>query len=185
MHFSSSNSMALNTESFLHKLFMYNILILYIRLPFDQLPSDASTQSLDKPFAFELWGLRNETQDVIQEALSTYLAENGWAANLASMGHVYESEVALSFDWLGVTLGTGRFVEIPSVRIGGGLLISKGDPRAEEIKALSREERERRYPRLSWPLESAPRDSIGMGPLPDTIHMDPADYGRIWIDLEG
>ena len=145
--------------------------------------SDASTQSLDKPFAFELWGLQNETRDVIQETLSAYLVENGWAANLASMGHVYESEIAVSFDWLGVTLGAERFVEIPRVRIGAGLLISKSDPRAEEIKALSREERERRYPHLSWPLESAPRDSIGMGPLPDTIQIEPEDYGRIWIDL--
>jgi hypothetical protein len=57
--------------------------------------SDASTQSLDRPFVFELHGLQNESPAVIQEALAGYLAENGWAANTASMGNVMESNLAV------------------------------------------------------------------------------------------
>ncbi len=147
--------------------------------------SDTSIQSLDRPFAFELWGLHEESPAVIQEALAAYLAENGWAANTASMGNLMQSELAVSFDWLGVNTQSGQFVQIPSVRIRGGLMISRDDPRAEELMALPREEMERLYPSVSWPAESVPSDSIGMGDLPDTIRVDPADFGRIWIDLRG
>ena len=145
--------------------------------------SDTLTQSLDKPFAFELWGLQAESPAVIQETLAGYLAENGWAANTASMGNLMQSELVVSFDWLGVNTGSGQFVEIPSVRIGGGLMISRGDLREEELLALSREELNRLYPTVSWPAELVPNDSIGMGGLPDTIRIDPADYGKIWVDL--
>jgi len=147
--------------------------------------SDTSTQSLDRPFAFELWGLQHESPAVIQETLAGYLAENGWAANVASMGELMQSELAVSFDWLGVGDVPGRFVEIPGVRVAGGLIISRGDPREAEVQALSPEERKELYPSVSWPVESAPSDDIRIGGgLPDTIRMDPADYGRIWIDLQ-
>jgi len=145
--------------------------------------SDTLTQSLDRPFAFELWGLQDESPAVIHETLAGYLAENGWAANTASMGNLMQSELVISFDWLGVNTGSGQFVEIPSVRVGGGLMIARGDPREEELMALSREEMRRLYPSVSWPAESVPNDSIGMGPLPDTVRIDPADFGKIWIDL--
>ena len=145
--------------------------------------SDTQTQTLDKPFAPELWGLYEESPAVIRETLAGYLAENGWAANTASTGNVMQSELAVSFDWLGVNIGSERFIEIPSVRVGGGLMLSRGDPREDELFALSREEMQRLYPSVSWPRESEPSDSIGMGGLPDTIRIDPADYGKIWIDL--
>jgi hypothetical protein len=145
--------------------------------------SDTLTQSLAKPFAFELWGLQNESAAVIQETLARYLAENGWAANTASMGNLMQSELVVSFEWLGVNTGSGRFVEIPSVRIGAGLMIARGDPREEDLLAQSREEREKLYPSVFWSGESPPDDSIGMGGLPDTIHVDATDYGKIWIDL--
>jgi len=145
--------------------------------------SDTLTQVLDKPFAYELWGLQNESPDVIQVALAEYLAENGWVANTASMGNLMESELAVSFDWLGVSTGSGRFVEIPGVRIGAGLMIARGDPREKELLALSREEMKKMYPSVSWPSETVPSDSIGMGDLPDTIRVDGADYGKVWINL--
>lgn len=145
--------------------------------------SGTGTQSLDKPFAFELWGLQNESAAVIQETLAEYLAKNGWVANTASMGSLMQSEFAISFDWLGLNTASGRFVELPPVRIAAGLMISRGDPREEELRKLSREEMKRLYPPVSWPSESPPRDAIGMGTLPDTLRVDAADYGKIWIDL--
>lgn len=145
--------------------------------------TDTLTQSLDRPFAFELWGLRDEPPDVIQETLARYLSENGWVSNTASMGNVMESELAISFDWLGVDTESSRFVEIPSVRMGGGLLISRDDPRAEDLMALARDELGRRYPSVFWPAESMPNDALATGKCPDTIRVDPANYGRIWIDL--
>lgn len=146
--------------------------------------SDSLTQSLDKPFAFELWGLHDESPAVIHETLAGYLAEHGWAANTASMGNLMQSELVVSFDWLGVTVGPGRFVELPSVRIGGGLMIARGDPREDELMALPREEMERLYPSVAWPAESVPGDSMSLRCCPDTIRIDPADFGRIWIDLQ-
>lgn len=145
--------------------------------------SDTLTQTLDKPYAFELWGLHNESPTVIRETLARYLAENGWAANCATIGELMQSELAVSFDWLGVNSGSVQFVELPSVRLRGGLMMSRVDPRAEGLFAMPREELERLYPSVSWPAESAPRDSIGMGGLPDTLRIDPADYGKIWVDL--
>lgn len=144
---------------------------------------DTPAQSLARPFAFELWGLREEPPDVIQETLDRYLSENGWASSTASMGNVMESELAVSLDWLGVDTESARFVEIPGVRMGCGLMISRNDPRAEELKALPRDELERRHPSVFWPAESMPNDPLGMGSCPDTILVDPANYGRIWIDL--
>lgn len=147
--------------------------------------SDPFTLSLDRPFSWELWGLRHESPAVIRETLARYLAENGWASSTASMGNVMESELVVSLDWLGVNTESGRFVEIPSVRMGVGLLISRDDPRAEELFAMSLDERRRQYPSVSWPADSMPNDSITMGKSPDTIRIDPADFGRIWIDLRG
>jgi hypothetical protein len=145
--------------------------------------SETSTQTLDKPFAYELWGLQDESPAVIRETLARHLSENGWAANTASMGNLMQSELVVSFDWLGVNVGPGRFVELPSVRVNGGLMIARGDPREDELMALSREEMKRLYPPVVWPAESAPNGSSGAG-LPDTITIDPADFGRIWIDLQ-
>jgi len=147
--------------------------------------SDPSLQSLEKPFAYELGELQGESPAVIRETLASYLADNGWASNLASMGNVYESELVVSFDWLGVDIESDRFVEIPGVRVEAGLMVTRDDPRAEEIMALSREERGRRYPTLYWPTEPAPDDSIGMGIWPETIRLDAVEFDKIWIDLEG
>lgn len=146
--------------------------------------SDSSSLVLDKPFAFDLWELQNEPPTVIQERLAAYLTKNGWVANICPMGSLVQSELAISFNRLGVKTGASRFVEIPGVHIGGGLMISRNDPRVEEIKALSREELKRQFPRLSWPSKSVPNDSLSMGESPETINIDPADFGTIWIDLQ-
>jgi hypothetical protein len=145
----------------------------------------APQQTLDRPFAYELWGLQDEPADVIQDALADYLARNGWASNLASMGELSQSEMAISFDWLGVEDASDRYVELPGLRIEAGLLLSRGDPRVEAIRALSREEIERRYPAVRWPAERASSDSLGGGRWPEALRVEPADFGRIWIDLAG
>ena len=146
--------------------------------------SDTLTQLLVKPYAFELWGLHNESPSVIQETLAEYLAKNGWAGSTASMGNLMQTELVVSFDWLGVIPGSWRFAEIPGVRISAGPMIARGDPRAEEFLSLSREEMEKLYPFVSWPSQSPARDSIGLGGLPDTINIKAEDYGKIWIDLQ-
>lgn len=145
--------------------------------------SDSTMQLLDEPFAFELWALQNESPDVINAAFAGYLAENGWVANIAPMGHKMQSEFAISFDWLGVSMGSERFVEIPGVHIGAGLMLTRNDPEAEEIMAQSVEEREKRFPSLFWP-EGPASHPLNGGPCPDTILVEPADFGTIWIDLK-
>lgn len=145
--------------------------------------SGTSDQVLDKPFAYELWGLKDESPAVIQKALAEYLAKNGWTANTAPMGNLMQSELAVSFEWLGLDTEAGRFVKIPGFRIGAGLMITRDDPRAKELLLLSREEMKKLYPPVSWPSKSTPKDSIGGG-LPDTIRVDENDFGSIWIDFQ-
>ena len=150
----------------------------------EYIKSDTSTQSLDKPFAFELWGLHEKSPALINDALAGYLAENGWASNIAPMGPKMQSEFVISFDWLGVTKGLGRFVEIPSIHISAGLMLARNDPEAEKIMAMSMEERKKQYPSLFWPEGSEQDNPLNMGSCPDTITIDPADFGKIWIDLK-
>ncbi len=97
--------------------------------------------------------------------------------------NLMQSELAVSFEWLGLDTESGRFVEIPSFRIGAGLMITKGEPRRKELLALPREQLEKLYPSVRWPSKSTPKDLIG-GDLPDTIRVDETDFGRIWIDLK-
>jgi len=146
--------------------------------------SDSSTQVLDQPFDFSLWGLQDEPPDVINETLAGYLAGNGWAANISPMGPKMQTEFAISFDWLGVTVGSGRFVEIPGVHMGAGLILTRGDPETETILAMSIEERIRQYPSLFWPEGSGENHPLNRGNCPDTIRVDLADFGKIWIDLQ-
>jgi hypothetical protein len=145
--------------------------------------ADSSTQVKAEPPAYTLWGLQHESPEVINETLAGHLAEHGWAANIAPLGPKMQSEFAISFDWLGVTMGAGRFQEIPSVHMSGGLMLTRDDPEAEEIMAMSIEERGKRYPSLFWPQGSGETHPLNQGPLPDTILVDPADFGKIWIDL--
>lgn len=145
---------------------------------------DSSIQTLNKPFAYELWGLQEESPDVINETLTGYLAENGWVSNIAPMGPKMQSEFAISFDWLGVTMGSKRFVAMPGIHISGGLMLSRDDPEAEAIMAMPVDERKKKYPSLFWPEGSGPDNPLNRGACPDTIRYDPADFGKIWIDLE-
>jgi hypothetical protein len=72
-----------------------------------------------------------------------------------------------------VSKGLVREVPNESCRIVGSE--TEEDNLPQEIQRL--------HPSVSWPEGSAPRDSIGMGRPPDTIRINPADYGKIWIDL--
>ncbi len=150
----------------------------------EYIKSDSLMQSLDKPFAFGLWGLQHESPSVIEETLTGYLTDNGWAANIAPMGDLYQSELVVSLDWLGVNVESGRFVEIPGVRISAGLLLTRGDPRNEVLMSLALDERKDLYPPLLWPAEPMVNDSLSKGIHPETIRVDHKGFGKIWIDLE-
>lgn len=145
--------------------------------------SESGGQSLDKPFEFELWRLHQEPAAVIRETLDRYLARNGWVGNTASMGELMQSEIAVSFEWLGIQTESRRFIEIPGVRIAAGLMISRGDPREDQLRELSREKLMELYPFVYWPKSSPPMDAIGMSGLPKKIRVDPSDFGGIWVDL--
>jgi hypothetical protein len=95
-----------------------------------------------------------------------------------------QSEFAISFDWLGVTVGSQRFVEIPGLHISGGLMLVRDDPETETIMAMSVEERKKQYPSLFSPEGSDETHPLNRGPLPDTLLVNPADFGQIWLDLQ-
>ena len=144
---------------------------------------DSTTQTLEKPFDFTLWGLQHESPSVIRETLKEYLTENGWVANLAPMGPKMQTEFAISFDWFGISLEDQRFVETPGFHIGAGLMLTRDDPEAEAIMAMSLEERKKQYPSFYWPVGSGEGHPMNRGNCPDTIHVDPSDFATIWIDF--
>lgn len=143
--------------------------------------SDTSTQLLDKALVGQLFGLQNKSATEINESIAGYLAENGWVGSIG--GNKAQTEFAVSFDWLGVTIGSGRFVEIPSIYIYSGRQFSPVE--IEELMELSLEARKKQYPTLYWPVLPVPNDSLNSGYSPETISFDPTDWGKIWIDLNG
>ena len=145
--------------------------------------SDSMVLSLDKPFDYKLAGLENKSAAEIQEELAGYLAENGWAASIHQLGDKRQTEFAVSFDWLGVTGGSKRYVKIPSVYVFSGMLFTPGDPEIEKLQAMSLEERKANYPTLYWPTENKPSDAVGKGRSFETIRLDSTKFGNIWIDL--
>jgi|GEM_PF-1899426 len=154
----------------------------------EYIKSDSSVQSLSKPFDYRLWGLQNRSVAEIQEELAGYLAENGWVASIAALGNIRETEFAVSFDWLGVTDGSERFVKIPGIYVFSGLLVTRDDPKAEKFiekfKAMSPEERKAKYPTLYWPSENMPNSAVGSGRSLETLSLNSTSWGAIWIDLE-
>jgi len=72
------------------------------------------------------------------------------------MGNLMQSELAVSFEWLGLDTESVRFVEIPSFRIAAGLMITRADPRGKELLSLPLEELERQYPLVRWPSKTTP-----------------------------
>jgi hypothetical protein len=64
-----------------------------------------------------LHGLQNSPANEIDAEFGRHLEENGWAASLMPMGSPYETEWAVSFDWLGVELdgGLSSSVELPAM----------------------------------------------------------------------
>ena len=150
----------------------------------EYIKSGGSTQSLDTPFDWQLSGLQKESATDINEKIAGYLAENGWAASTGPLGNLAQAEWAVSFDWLGVTGASKRFVEAPSIYIFSARMRLSPEVK-EAFMALPLEERKNRYPALIWPALPVPNDSLNNGRCPKTIDIDPAGWSTIWIDLEG
>ena len=150
----------------------------------EYIKSDSLIQSLDRAFDWQLFGLQNETVTDINKITAVYLAENGWVASIGSLGNLAQSEWAVSFYWLGVTKGAGRFVETPSIYIfSARMRLSPEEKKA--LLALPLEERKNQYPALHWPAPPVPNDSLNLGLCPKTINIDPTGWSKIWIDLGG
>jgi len=139
-------------------------------------------QVLGKPFNHRLWKLQDESPDLIRKTLIAYLEEEGWEANIAPLGPKMQSEFAISFEWLGVKHGSEQYIQIPSIHICGGLMLTRSDPDFEKIMDMPVDERKNQYLSLFWP-ESPENNPLNTGPCPDPIYPDPLDFGEIWIDM--
>lgn len=140
------------------------------------------TQSLDKAYDWQLFGLQNETATDIKEKMTGYLEENGWAASIAYLGNMAQSEWAVSFEWLRLTIGLERFVEIPHISIFNARMRLSSEENTA-LLALPQQERKNLYPALFWPAPPVPNDSLNLGDCPATINIVPTEWGSIWIDL--
>ena len=145
--------------------------------------SDSSVHSLARPFSYTLWGLQTRPANEIQEAMTDYLAVNGWTASIAPMGEKRQTEFAVSFEWLGVAEGKDRFVRIPDIYVYSGMILGPDDPLIQQLMAMSLEERKTKYPTLYWPTEKLPHEVVGRGKALENLRLDPAEWGTIWIDL--
>ena len=116
----------------------------------------------------------------IIKKMNAYLAENGWVGSIG--GNKAQSEFAVSFKWLGLSIGSKRYVELPSLYITSGRHFTMEEIN-EFLKKLSLEERKKQYPTLYWPVLPVPNDSIASGYSPKRISFDPTEWGKIWVDL--
>ena len=141
------------------------------------------TQSLDKAFDWQLFGLQNKSATEINEIMTAYLAENGWVASTGPLGNMAQAEWAVSFDLLGVTNVSKRYAETPKLYIFSARMRLSPEEK-EELQALPPEERKNRYPALYWPAPPVPDDSLNNGLCPKTINIDFTGWSTIWIDFE-
>ena len=143
--------------------------------------SDSSTLLLHKAFQGQLFGLQNEPATDINKKITAYLAQNGWVGSMG--GNKAQTEFAVSFNCLGVSIGSKRFVEIPPLYIYSGRHFTPEEVEKLGLRKLSLEERKKQYPTLYWPVLPVPNDSLNTGYSPKTISFDPSEWGKIWIDL--
>jgi hypothetical protein len=143
--------------------------------------SDSSILLLHRAFQGQLFGLQNEPVTDINQKINAYLALNGWVGSMG--GNKAQTEFAVSFNWLGVTIGSKRFVEIPPLYIYSGRNFTPEEIEKSGVFELSLEERQKQYPTLFWPVLPVPNDSLNAGYSPKTISIDPSEWGKIWIDL--
>ena len=145
--------------------------------------SDSMIYSLEKIFDWQLYGLQNETSKHMTESIAHYLAENGWVASIGPLGNFAQVEWAVSFESLGISNQSERFVETPGLFIfSARMRLSPEEKKA--LLALPPEERKNRYPPLYWPNILVPNDSLNNGLCPETIRVDPTGWNTIWIDFE-
>jgi hypothetical protein len=65
-------------------------------------PVEGGSWSFVSKSPIVLRGLQRQPADEIDAAIAQNLEENGWAASLLPMGNPYQTEFAISFEWLGV-----------------------------------------------------------------------------------
>ena len=148
----------------------------------EYIKTDSLKQSLDKAFDWQLFGLQNEPVADINKIMADYLAKNGWVASTGYLGNMGQAEYAVSFDWLGVTIGSERFVETPCIYIFFARMRLSPDEK-KALLELPAEERKKQYPPLYWPAPPVPNDSLNRGLCPETLHIDPTGWSKIRIDL--
>jgi hypothetical protein len=136
-------------------------------------------QYLVKPYDRQLSGLPSRPAAEYKEKIEDFLKKYGWVAGLG--GTRGQLEFAVSFDWLELSAGSRRFIEVPGLYIVTGRHFSQKE--IESMKDLSLEERMKRYPTINWPNLPEPDPSVNAGNNPETIKVDPTGWGRIWIDL--
>ncbi len=140
-------------------------------------------QSLKKPFEWQLYGLQNEAPKVVQNQLVDFLEENGWVASTGPLGNMAQAEWAVSLEWLGIPDASKRIVKTPRLFIFSARM--RLSPEEQEVLlALPLEKRRNVYPPLIWPAVPIPNDSLNNGLCPETLNIDPSDWGIIRIDFE-
>lgn len=144
--------------------------------------SGKGRQALDKPFAWQLFGLQNEPPTEMKAKLAGFLAENGWVASTGPLGNMAQSEWAVSFKWLGIQQKSKRVVKTPSLYIFS-VRMRLSPLEQEALLALPLEERRNVYPPLTWPGIPVPNDSLNNGLCPETISIDPSGWGIVRVDF--
>ena len=129
-------------------------------------PADGGSWSFASKSPFALRGLQQKPAGEIDAAIAQNLEENGWAASLMGMGNSYQTEFAISFEWLGVA---GREGERGPLHLPPMATIhASGPPRM----------------RPTWPTGlTVDTAALMFRGEPERVEFDVADWGDISVDF--
>jgi hypothetical protein len=119
--------------------------------------------ALDTDYDWKLFGLQNKPAGEIHDRLTGYLADNGWTASLMPMGDPFETEYAISLEWLGISENDADSEAVRLPKIG---ISHMSGPAAS---------------RPNWPPGIVLCDSLDMGYEPATWDFDVTTWGDIYL----
>lgn len=126
-------------------------------------PVDGGSWSFVSKSPIALRGLRQKPADEIDAAIAQHLETDGWAASLMPMGNPYQTEFAISFEWLGIA---GR----------------EGDPGPLHLpKMATMHTAGPPHMRPTWPMGLTFDPALGQFQPVESVAFDVAHWGDITV----
>jgi len=128
-------------------------------------PVDGGSWSFVSKTPTALYGLQRQPADEIDEAMAQHLETHGWAASLIPMGNPYQTEFAISFEWLGIA---GRDADLGPLHL----------PRMATIHTAGPP-----HMRPTWPTGLTFGAELDFGREPERVAFDVDGWGDISVNF--